>query len=63
MNEEQIRDIALMSLANNIDGLIIGNSTVMRPSNLKSFYKHEFGGLSGNPLFLQSTLMLKKCIL
>ena len=60
MNEEQIRDIALMSLANNIDGLIISNSTVERFSTLKSAMKNEIGGLSGKPLFLQSTLMLKK---
>ena len=60
LNEEQIRDIALMSLANNIDGLIISNSTVERLSTLKSTLKNEIGGLSGKPLFLQSTLMLKK---
>ena len=60
LNEEQIRDIALMSLANNIDGLIISNSTVERLSTLKSALKNEIGGLSGKPLFLQSTLMLKK---
>ena len=60
MNEEQIRDIALMSLANNIDGLIISNSTVERLTTLKSALKNEIGGLSGKPLFLQSTLMLKK---
>ena len=60
MNEEQIRDIALMSLANNIDGLIISNSTVDRPSTLQSVLKNEIGGLSGKPLFLKSTLMLKK---
>ena len=60
MDEEQIRDIALMSLANNIDGLVISNSTIDRPSNLKSSLKNEIGGLSGKPLFLKSTLMLKK---
>ena len=60
MNEEQIRDIALMSLANNIDGLIISNSTVERLSTLKSALKNEIGGLSGKPLFLKSTLMIKK---
>jgi dihydroorotate dehydrogenase len=60
MDEEQIRDIALMSLANNIDGLIISNSTIDRPSTLKSIFKNEIGGLSGKPLFLKSTLMLKK---
>ena len=60
MDEEQIRDIALMSLANNIDGLIISNSTIDRPKILNSNFKNEIGGLSGKPLFLKSTLMLKK---
>ncbi len=60
LNEEQIRDIALISLANNIDGLIISNSTVDRNNILKSKHKNEIGGLSGKPLFLQSTLLLKK---
>ena len=60
MSEEQIRDIALISLANNIDGLIISNSTLDRPGNLRSFAKKEIGGLSGKPLYFKSTLMLKK---
>ena len=60
MNEEQIRDIALMSLANNVDGLVISNSTIDRPKSLQSSFKNEVGGLSGTPLFLKSTLMLKK---
>ena len=60
LNEEQIRDIALMSLANNVDGLVISNSTIDRPKSLKSSFKNEVGGLSGTPLFLKSTLMLKK---
>ncbi len=60
MDEEQLRDIALMSLANGIDGLIIGNSTIDRPSSLISRNKNEVGGLSGKPLFLNSTLILKK---
>ena len=60
LNEEQLRDIALMSLANNVDGLVISNSTTERSSNLKSSHKDEIGGLSGKPLFFKSTLMLKK---
>jgi len=60
MDEEQIRDIALISLSNNIDGLIISNSTTDRSAILNSNYKNEIGGLSGKPLFLKSTLMLKK---
>ena len=60
LSEEQIRDLALMSLANNIDGLIISNSTTDRPNTLKSRFKNEIGGLSGRPLFIKSTLILKK---
>ena len=60
MNEEQLRDISLISLASGIDGLIISNTTVDRPSSLISRNKNEVGGLSGKPLFIKSTLMLKK---
>ena len=60
MDEEQLRDIALMSLALGIDGLIISNSTIDRPATLVSSNKNEIGGLSGKPLFIKSTLVLKK---
>lgn len=60
LNDEQFRDIALISLANNISGLIISNTTIERPKNLISVNKNEIGGLSGRPLFFQSTLSLKK---
>ena len=59
-DEEKLRDIALMSLANGIDGLIISNSTTERPKSLLSKNRNEIGGLSGKPLFIQSTLALKK---
>ena len=60
LNDEQLRDIALMALANNIAGLIISNTTIERPKNLLSKNKNEIGGLSGRPLFVKSTLSLKK---
>ena len=60
LDEEKLRDIALMSLANGIDGLIISNSTTERPKSLLSKNRNEIGGLSGKPLFIQSTLALKK---
>ena len=60
LKDEQLRDIALMSLANNVNGLIISNSTIQRPNTLISSYKNEIGGLSGKPIFLNSTLILKK---
>ena len=60
MSEEQLRDIALISLANNVNGLIISNSSIDRPPSLISKNKDEIGGLSGKPLFIKSTLALKK---
>ena len=60
LEDEQLRDIALMSLANNVNGLIISNSTLKRPDTLFSLYKNEVGGLSGKPLFIDSTIILKK---
>ena len=60
INDQQARDIALSSLALDIDGIIISNSTIDRPSTLQSSYQSEVGGLSGKPLFVKSTLMLKK---
>ena len=60
LNEDQLRDLALISLANNIDGLILTNSTVKRDSNLISLNKEKKGGLSGKPLYNNSNLVLKK---
>ena len=41
LNEDQLRDIALISLANNIDGLILTNSTIKRHDNLISINKEK----------------------
>ena len=60
LDDEQLRDIALMALANNINGLIISNSSIKRPKSLISYYKNELGGLSGKPIFIDSTIILKK---
>ena len=43
-----------------IDGLIVGNTTVSRPSGLRSRHLAETGGLSGRPLFLLSTRLLAR---
>ncbi len=60
LNEDQLRDIALISLANNIDGLILTNSTIKRENNLISKNKERKGGLSGKPLNNNSNIVLKK---
>jgi dihydroorotate dehydrogenase len=52
------RAIARVALDTGIDGLIISNTTVERPSDLVSRHAHEEGGLSGPPLFAPSTALL-----
>ncbi|MDC3131618.1 quinone-dependent dihydroorotate dehydrogenase [Pelagibacteraceae bacterium] len=60
LNDDQLRDIALISLANNIDGLILSNTTTDRPNTMKSQNIKKNGGLSGKPLFTKSNIILKK---
>ncbi|XP_074604913.1 dihydroorotate dehydrogenase 2 isoform X2 [Brevipalpus obovatus] len=43
-----------------IDGLIVSNTTVSRPSSLKSENSYQSGGLSGVPLKDMSTKMIKE---
>jgi dihydroorotate dehydrogenase len=50
--------IAEIGIAGAIDGLIVGNTTVSRPSGLRGRHRIEAGGLSGRPLFDLSTAVL-----
>jgi dihydroorotate dehydrogenase len=56
---EEKQDIADKAPAAGIDGLIVGNTTVLRPTSLKNWSAAEEGGLSGKPLFDLSTEALK----
>lgn len=58
--DADIRDIADITLAHDIDGLIVSNTTIERPENLRSTDKTQAGGLSGKPLFVPSTQMLRR---
>lgn len=51
LDEEQIVGISEVIRASGIDGVILGNTTIQRPSHLSSPAKAEIGGLSGAPLF------------
>lgn len=44
------KDIAAVALTHRVDGLIVTNTTISRPTTLESRYKSETGGLSGTPL-------------
>jgi dihydroorotate dehydrogenase len=50
LSDAEIGDIAEAAVASGIDGLILGNTTVERPADLRSAHRQEGGGLSGRPL-------------
>ena len=43
-----------------MDGMVISNTTVSRPASLKSEFKTEKGGLSGEPLREKSTETIRE---
>lgn len=57
---EQLDDIVAAALAAPIEGLIVGNTTLSRPSSLHSTQAQQAGGLSGAPLFARSTALLRE---
>ena len=58
VSEADLDDIAALALDRELDGLIVGNTTINRPDTLKSAHRAEAGGLSGAPLFQLSTRIL-----
>ena len=63
LDDRELDDIVAVALARRIDGLIISNTTVARPSSLRSTHRGEAGGLSGRPLFEPSTRLLARAYL
>ncbi len=51
-------DVVGVARRHRIDGMIVGNTTVTRPSLRETTKASEAGGLSGRPLFALSTRML-----
>jgi len=60
LTAEECADIAAVALATGIDGMIIANTTIARPPELRSPQASETGGLSGRPLFAPSTALLSE---
>jgi dihydroorotate dehydrogenase len=58
LSETDKADIAEVALELGLDGLIVSNTTVERPDNLRSEHAGEKGGLSGRPLREMSTQVL-----
>jgi dihydroorotate dehydrogenase len=53
-------DIAGAVVDHRIDALIVSNTTIARAATLRSRFASEKGGLSGKPLFLPSTALLRE---
>ena len=58
LTSEERADIAEVALETGIDGMIVANTTLARPSGLVARHAHQAGGLSGPPLFAPSTALL-----
>jgi dihydroorotate dehydrogenase len=59
IDEHACADISALAMGHGIDGLIVSNTTIVRPSDLKGPHAQETGGLSGPPLFKRSTEVLR----
>jgi dihydroorotate dehydrogenase len=56
-------DIVSVAIARGADGLIISNTTISRPADLRAPEAGEGGGLSGRPVFSLSTRQLARAYL
>lgn len=61
LTEQDKKDITdvVLKVPGRVDGLVVTNTTISRPASLKSKYKEETGGLSGEPLKQMSTQCVK----
>jgi dihydroorotate dehydrogenase len=58
LSGEERAIIAETAIAYAVDGLIVSNTTITRPPELRSRHHTQSGGLSGRPLFALSTSVL-----
>ncbi|MBI1181451.1 MAG: quinone-dependent dihydroorotate dehydrogenase [Alphaproteobacteria bacterium] len=50
LTDAECEDVAALALQHEVDGLIVGNTTISRPEGVASPLRDETGGLSGRPL-------------
>ncbi|GAC1484420.1 MAG: hypothetical protein NVS2B11_10100 [Acetobacteraceae bacterium] len=60
LSEAGLAAVVETAVAHAADGLIVANTTVARPSTLRSPHRGEAGGLSGPPLMAPSTRVLAR---
>ncbi len=58
LTAEDLEDVAAVSLAADLSGVAVSNTTLARPEALIVSTRDEAGGLSGRPLFEPSTAIL-----
>ena len=58
LNDGDVEDIVEAATRHGLDGLVVANTTVARPTSLRGRAKAETGGLSGAPLMAWSTVLL-----
>lgn len=59
-DDKSFRHILDAGVKEGFDGFILSNTTLARPKSLQSADQAQIGGLSGEPLFAPSTLILAK---
>jgi dihydroorotate dehydrogenase len=60
LHQADLEDIAAEVLENGLEGVIVSNTTIARPSLKSRAHAAEVGGLSGRPLFERSTVVLAR---
>ena len=60
INGEEIEKISEVLLSNNIEAVIISNTSDSTRNDLKNIQGHQKGGLSGKPIELKSTELVRK---
>ena len=63
LTDDSLATIVETCVAENVQGLIVSNTTISRPPGLRSPLAREAGGLSGVPLFQLSTAVLARAFL
>ena len=60
INDQEIEKISEVLLSNNIEAVIISNTSDSTRNDLKNIQGHQKGGLSGKPIELKSTELVRK---
>ena len=63
LSDDGLASVVETCVAGGVAGLIVSNTTISRPSGLRSHHVSQPGGLSGAPLFRLSTAVLARAFL